>query len=287
MKRLCVFMLIFILSVFCFAQQNAGIKVIGKIPDSTDNRVYQLQVGAFRLVQNAANALNKLRAASLNPSYERYGDLTRVLIRGVSGRNVRACIELIRRAGFSEVLIKLDSPSVAAAGQPPVAARPSAGKQPPAARPSARQPSEMFYDDSPEDSYMESEDEPQYNDSEYVFPKTGLWKFTGRDAEGTEWKADIVIENVRNNNFDGYFDWYMEPDSDSKGKEYFTGRFDTISEKVFFQGTRLVNSKGLTLGNYEAYVSIQRDQFYNGRWNETDGIPRSDWQATLDTGSGK
>jgi hypothetical protein len=275
MKRLCVFILIFLLSVFCFAQQNAGIKVIGRIPDAADTRLYQLQVGAFRLVQNATGAFEKLRAASLNPSYEKYGDLTRVVIKGVSACAIRPCIELIRRAGFSEVLIKLDSPSVAAARQPPAAARPSAG----------RQSSERFQDDSSEDSYMDEDEESQYNDSEYVFPKTGLWKFTGRDAKGDEWKADIVIENVRNNNFDGYFDWYM--DSDPRGKEYFTGRFDTISEKVFFRGTRLVNGKDLTLGNYEAYVSIQRDQFYNGRWNEPDGVPRSDWQATWEEGSGK
>jgi len=272
MKRLCVFMFIFLFSVFCFAQQNAGIKVIGGIPDATDNRVYQLQVGAFRLVQNAANALNKLRAASLNPCYERYGDLTRVLIRGVSGRNIRACIELIRRAGFSEVLIKLDPVNGAVGRQPP------AGKQSPAAaRPKASSSSEDdedFYEES-----QESEEPPQANGSESSFPKTGTWKLTGRDPKGTEWKADIVITSVRKNNFDGYFDWYIGPGFDYSGKEYVTGQFDEDSDKIYFQGTRLENGKGLALGKYEAYVSIQRDQFYNGRWEEPDGIPVSDWQA--------
>jgi hypothetical protein len=271
MKRLCVFMLVFLLSVFCFAQQNAGIKVIGRIPDAGDTRLYQLQVGSFRVICNAENAFERLRAASLNPSYEKYGDLTRVLIKGVSGRIVRSCIELIRRAGFSEVLVKLDG----TAGR-----QPSAGRQPAASRqPStSRQPSEEEYDDS-EDSYSESQSEEPQNNGSGNFPKTGTWKLTGRDPEGTEWKADIVIKNVRGTNFDGYFDWYMGPDFDNNGKEYFTGRFDTISEKIYFQGTRLENGRNLSLGKYEAYVSINRDEFYNGRWEEPEGIPTSDWQA--------
>jgi len=262
MKRLCVFILIFLLSVFCFAQQNAGIRVIGRIPDATDNRLYQLQVGSFRLLPNATNAFNKLRAASLNASYEKYGDLTRVVIKGVSAWAVRPCIELIRRAGFSEVFIKLDSANGTAAVQP------SAGRQ-------SSAPPEDF---SPEAQSIWAQD----SGSESDFPRTGVWKLTGHDAAGTEWKADIVIKNVRNNNFDGYFDWYMGPNFDYSGKEYFTGRFDDISDKVFFQGTRLENSKNLALGKYEAYVTYQRDKFYNGRWDEADGVPRSDWQATLE-----
>jgi len=261
MKRLCVFIPIFLLSVFCFAQQNAGIRVIGRIPDATDGRLYQMQVGAFRLTQNASSAFDKLKAASLKPSYEKYGDLTRVMIKGVNPRDVPSYIERIRRAGFSEVFIKLDP------------ANGTADRQPSAAVP-------------PENSYSSQESPAeiwaQDYDSEEDFPKTGLWKLTGHDPAGTDWKADIVITNVRNNNFDGYFDWYTEEDSDYQGKEYFSGRFDKTTDKVYFQGTRLENSKNLSLGKYEAYVTIQRDSFYNGRWEEADGIPNSYWQATLD-----
>jgi len=274
MKRLCVFMFIFILSVFCFAQQNAGIRVIGRVPDAADNRLYQLQVGSFKVICNAETAFEKLRAASLNPSYERYGEFTRVLIKGVSGRVVRSCIELIRRAGFSEVLVKLDPANGTAANQPQAGRQPAASRQPP----SGKQPPAEEYDE--EDSYSESEADELPDDPANPFPKTGTWKLTGRDPEGTEWKADIVIRNVRGSNFDGYFDWYIGPDFDSRGKEHFTGRFDRSADKIYFQGTRLENSRNLTLGKYEAYVSINRDKFYNGRWEEPDGVPTSDWQAT-------
>jgi len=108
MKRLCAFMLMLLFSVFCFAQQNDGIRVIGRIPDATDNRLYQMQVGAFKNFQNASNAFEKLKAASLNPSYEEYTGLTRVLIKGVKPHEIPSYIERIRRAGFSDVFIKID-----------------------------------------------------------------------------------------------------------------------------------------------------------------------------------
>jgi len=264
MKRSCIFISLLFLPLLCFAQQNIGIKVIGRIPDATDSKLYQMQVGAFKLTQNATNAFEKLRAASLNPSTEKYLDFTRVMIKGVRAFDVPAYIERVRRAGFSEVFIKIDSGRI--------------DNQPLAA---GRQPSTAVYD-SPEDSYIESQSDspPQNNGSDNSFPRTGSWKLTGHDAAGTDWKADIVIRNVRNNNFDGYFDWYMGPDFDYRGKEYFTGQFDNDTDKIYFQGTRLENSKNLTLRKYEAYVSINRDKLYNGKWEEEDDIPSSDWQAT-------
>jgi hypothetical protein len=258
MKRSYVFIYLLLLSALCFAQQNAGIRVIGRIPDAEDSNLYQMQVGAFRVYQNASSAFEKLKAASLNPSYEEYNDLTRVLIKGVKARDVPAYIERIRRTGFSEVFIKIGSPGAAA----------------------ARLPSAVYV--PPEDSYISGSQPdmlPRGNGSENAFSGTGLWKLTGHDPAGAEWKADIVIENVRNNNFDGYFNWYMGPDFDYSGKEYFTGQFDKNTDKIFFQGTRLENSRNLVLGKYEAYVSVNKDKLYNGRWEEADGIPTSDWQA--------
>jgi len=278
MRRVFIFNLMCLLSAFCFAQQNVGIRVIGRIPDATDGRLYQMQVGAFRQVQNATSAFDKLKAASLNPSYEKYGDLTRVMIKGVNPRDMPSYIERIRRAGFSDVFIKLDSANGTAAAQPSASAQPTASRQPTAV---TKAPPQDLYTSPDSQADMWQQD----NGSDQDFPKPGLWKLTGRDPSGTEWKADIVITSARNNDFNGYFDWYMEPDSDYRGKEYFTGRFDDITEKVYFQGTRLENSKNLTLGKYEAYVSVQRDMFYNGIWEEDNDFPSSDWQATLDENS--
>jgi hypothetical protein len=115
----------FLLSALCFAQQNANIRVIGRIPDAADSRLYQLQVGAFRFIQNASKAFEKLRAASLYPHYEQYQDIIRVMIKGISAKDVPAYIEKIRKAGFSEVYIKPDTAGVTAV-RPPVSAPPPA-----------------------------------------------------------------------------------------------------------------------------------------------------------------
>jgi len=280
MKRSCILIYMLLLSILCFAQQNAGIRVIGRIPDATDTNLYQMQVGAFKVFQNASNAFEKLRAASLNPSYEEYTGLTRVLIKGVKAKDIPSYIERIRRAGFLEVFIKLDRPG-AAAQSPAKTAQPSAAAQT-SVTPSTSQQSSAYDNDSPEDLYISESQPEQQNNGSGNPPRNELWKLTGRDPAGTEWKADIVIKSVRNNIYDGYFEWYMGPDFDYNGREYFTGQFDNSTDKITFQGTRLENSKNLVLGKYEAYVSINRDKLYNGRWEETDEIPMSDWQATKD-----
>jgi rare lipoprotein A len=70
-------------------------KITGRIPDASDARLYQLQVGAYRITKNAENSYGKLITASLNPSYEKYGDLTRVLIKGIKAADVPVYIEKI------------------------------------------------------------------------------------------------------------------------------------------------------------------------------------------------
>jgi hypothetical protein len=112
MKRLFILINLLFIPILCFAQVNNSIKITGRIPDASDARLYQLQVGAYRITKNAENSYGKLIAASLNPSYEKYRDLTRVLIKGIKAADVPAYIEKIKRAGFAEVYIKIDPSGV-------------------------------------------------------------------------------------------------------------------------------------------------------------------------------
>jgi len=126
MKRSFLLIGLWFLSVWCFAQQNAGIRVIGTIPDAEDSKLYQIQVGAYKVTRNAESAFGKLMAASLNPSYEQHLNFTRVIIRGISARDMPRYIERVRRAGFSELFIKVDSGGVAGSRLPvSTAAQPS------------------------------------------------------------------------------------------------------------------------------------------------------------------
>jgi len=109
MKRILIVIYLLLISTICFAQINSNVKIYGRIPDSSDNRLYQIQVGAFLEIQNAQRAFVKLSSASFNPAYERYLNFTRVLIGGIPARDVRNYIDRIYRAGFSEVIIRLDT----------------------------------------------------------------------------------------------------------------------------------------------------------------------------------
>ena len=103
------------LSVFSHAQpgreigrQGADITIYGTVPDYTDDGLYQLQVGAFRDLDNAIRAYTMLENASLNPSYENYQDLIRVLIRGVGSKELPFYREVLRNLGFDGFLIRPD-----------------------------------------------------------------------------------------------------------------------------------------------------------------------------------
>jgi hypothetical protein len=120
MRRYCfVIINLLFISALGFSQQNAGITVIGRIPQADDGRLYQLQVGSFKVTQNAERAFQRLTRAALNPSYEQYQDFTRVLIKGISARDMPLYIEKIKNAGFSEVFIKLDPSGAAPANAAP------------------------------------------------------------------------------------------------------------------------------------------------------------------------
>jgi rare lipoprotein A len=70
------------------------------------NKVYRLQVGAYKVARNAVEAFEKLTNSGLNPVYERNGELFRVVLSGVRGDDVKSITEKIGSAGFREALIR-------------------------------------------------------------------------------------------------------------------------------------------------------------------------------------
>jgi rare lipoprotein A len=87
-----------------FALPPAEIKPA--IPPAGSAKRYRLQVGAYKIPRNAADAFDRLKNAGLDPAYEHVGDLYRVVISGVPGGEVRAAAEKIGAAGFREALIR-------------------------------------------------------------------------------------------------------------------------------------------------------------------------------------
>jgi len=76
-----------------------GIKII-------PNKTYRLQLGSYQVARNAINAFDRLRNAGLNPAYEVYGELYRVVLAGIRGTDVQSVKEKLGAAGFYEALIR-------------------------------------------------------------------------------------------------------------------------------------------------------------------------------------
>jgi hypothetical protein len=114
MNRFCIFIGLLCAGILCFAQQNFTLKITGRIPSPDDVRLYQIQVGAFKVPANAENLLGILTAASLNAGSEKYLDFTRVVVNGIGAGEVPACLEKLKSLGFSEVFIKIDVNTAAA-----------------------------------------------------------------------------------------------------------------------------------------------------------------------------
>ncbi|GHV95110.1 hypothetical protein AGMMS50293_14300 [Spirochaetia bacterium] len=109
MRRLFTFFSLLLLSTISFAQQSTTFKIIGRVPNTESTKLYQLQVGAFKIEQNAETAFGNLSAASLNPVYEKYLDFTRVMIRGIGAKDIASCLEKLRALGFNEIIIREDT----------------------------------------------------------------------------------------------------------------------------------------------------------------------------------
>ncbi|MDR0301104.1 MAG: hypothetical protein LBI04_02195, partial [Treponema sp.] len=112
MSRIILFLSLFSISFFCFAQQNLPAKIIGNIPAAGSDKKYQIQVGAYKIEKNAQEAILQLENIDLEPAVEKFRDFTRVLIKEIPASQVRSCLASIASAGFKEVIIREDVPSI-------------------------------------------------------------------------------------------------------------------------------------------------------------------------------
>jgi cell division protein FtsN len=67
---------------------------------------YRIQVGAYKQPGNATAAFDKLKAAGFSPAYEKYGELYRVVLAGISSEEIKTVTEKLSYAGFNEALIR-------------------------------------------------------------------------------------------------------------------------------------------------------------------------------------
>jgi rare lipoprotein A len=80
--------------------------ILPKLPDPNNGKKYRVQVGSYKLARNAVDAFNRLQTAGLNPAYERYNDLYRVVLAGIGSNEILIIAERLGAAGFPEALIR-------------------------------------------------------------------------------------------------------------------------------------------------------------------------------------
>jgi rare lipoprotein A len=78
----------------------------GGIPPAGSAKLYRIQVGAFRVPRNAVDVFDRLKAAGLNPAYEQYGDLYRVVLAGLRAGDIPTIAQRLGNTGFQEVLLR-------------------------------------------------------------------------------------------------------------------------------------------------------------------------------------
>ena len=109
MKRVFFVINLLFISMLCFPQQNIPRKIIGQIPKSNSSKLYQIQVGAFKVSKNAENTSARLSREGFNPVYEKYLDFTRVMVTGIPANQIQSYLTRIKQIGFDEVIIREDT----------------------------------------------------------------------------------------------------------------------------------------------------------------------------------
>jgi cell division protein FtsN len=69
-------------------------------------RYYRLQIGSYKVARNAVEVFDRLSAAGLNPQWEPYGDLYRVVISNVRAEEISRIAERLGYAGFKEAIAR-------------------------------------------------------------------------------------------------------------------------------------------------------------------------------------
>jgi hypothetical protein len=108
------------------------------------------------------------------------------------------------------------------------------------------------------------------------FPRVGKWEIIARQPGYSFTGTSMVIEEIDEENFNGYFDWKV-PDTIYGGREYFRGVYNTQSKTVSIKGVRLENAMGIMLSTYEAHLSEDGYDLEDGTW-QNGGVWKTKWK---------
>jgi len=67
---------------------------------------WRIQLGAFSREDNATRMVVRLRKDGFNPSFEKFGDLTRVVLAGISNEELSGTRFRLNSAGYEGYIVK-------------------------------------------------------------------------------------------------------------------------------------------------------------------------------------
>jgi rare lipoprotein A len=76
------------------------------IPPAGADKMYRIQIGAYKIPRHAVDAFDKLKNVGLNPAYERSGEVYRVVLAGIRAEDVESIAGKLGNAGFKEAVIR-------------------------------------------------------------------------------------------------------------------------------------------------------------------------------------
>jgi rare lipoprotein A len=71
-----------------------------------NGRYYRLQIGSYKVAKNAVEVFDRLAAAGLNPQWEPYGDLYRIVLSNVKAEDINSISARLGNAGFKEAIAR-------------------------------------------------------------------------------------------------------------------------------------------------------------------------------------
>ncbi|MDR1257151.1 MAG: septal ring lytic transglycosylase RlpA family protein [Spirochaetaceae bacterium] len=71
-----------------------------------NGRYYRLQIGSYKVAKNAVEVFDRLSAAGLNPQWEPFGNLYRIVLSNVRAEEVNSTAARLGSAGFKEVIVR-------------------------------------------------------------------------------------------------------------------------------------------------------------------------------------
>jgi cell division protein FtsN len=79
-----------------------------KGPSLVNGKSYRIQVGSFVQPQNAVSLFDKLTDKGLNPSYERFENLYRVVLTNVHAENLDTIKTTLSEIGVKEAIVRVE-----------------------------------------------------------------------------------------------------------------------------------------------------------------------------------